>query len=62
MIFSSFKATNSFSFKKPLILYLKYFVFYKFTCPGCNDSFVGEQLIPTKIKKHLKTDLAVNMT
>ena len=38
--------------------YLRSFVVYRFTCLGCNASYIGETTchLTTRIKEHLKTD------
>ena len=58
IVFSPFKVGDLFSVKKSVPKYLKSFVVYRFTCPGCNASYVGEttRLLTTMIKEHLETD------
>ena len=38
--------------------YLRSFGVYKFTCPGCNASYIGETTrhLTTRIREHLETD------
>ena len=38
--------------------YLRSFVVYRFTCLGCNASYIGEttQHLTTRIEEHLETD------
>ena len=38
--------------------YLRSFVVNRFTCPGCNASYIGETTrhLTTRIKEHLETD------
>ena len=58
MVFSPFKVGNLFSVKGSVPKYLRSFVGYRFTCPGCNASYIGEttRLLTTRIKEHLETD------
>ena len=46
------------SIKDSVPKYLKSFVAYRLTCPGCNARYIGETThhLTTKIKEHLKTD------
>ena len=38
--------------------YLRSFIIYRFKCPGCNASYIGETThhLATRIKEHLETD------
>ena len=47
-----------FNGKDPIPKFLKSFVVYKFFCPGCNASYIGETThhLSTRIKEHLETD------
>ena len=58
IVFSPFKLQDLFSSKDPLLVALKSFVVYKFTCAGCQSCYIGEtkRHLPTRIKEHLKTD------
>ena len=40
--FSPFKVRDLFSVKESVPKYLRFFVVYRFTCPGCNASYIGE--------------------
>lgn len=54
IIILPFKVGESFSVKKPLITHLKYFVVYKFTCPGFKDSPIDEITHHNKDQKALR--------
>ena len=56
--FSPFKVGNLFSVKGSVPKYLRSVVVYRFTCPGCNASYIGETTrhLTTRIKEHLETD------
>ena len=58
IVFSTFKVGHLFSVKESAPKYLRSFVVYRFTCPGCNASYIGEttQHLTTRIKEHLETD------
>ena len=58
IVFPPFKVGNLFSVKGPLPKYLSFFVVYRFTCPGCNTSYIGQttRQLTTRIKEHLETD------
>ena len=58
IVFSPFKVGNLFSVKGSVPKYLRSFVVYRFTCPGCNASYIGETTrhLTTRIKEHLETD------
>ena len=58
IIFLSFKVGNLFSAKESVPKYLRSFVVYRFICPGCNASSIGETTrdLTTKIKEHLETE------
>ena len=58
IVFSSFKVGDLFSVKESVPKYLRSFVVYRFTCPGCNASYIGETTrhLTTRIKEHLETD------
>ena len=58
IVFSSLKVGALFSVKESVPKYLRSFVVYRFTCPGCNASYIGETTrhLSTKIKEHLETD------
>ena len=47
-----------FNVKDPIPKSLKFFVVYKFVCPGYNTSYIGETTrhLSTRVKEHLKTD------
>ena len=56
--FPTFKVGDLFSVKNSVPKYPKYFIVYRFTCPGCNASDIGETThhLSKKFKEHLKTD------
>ena len=58
VIFVPFKICQSFSLKDPPLKSLKSSVVYKFVCPGCNASYVGETArhLSTGIIEHLEKD------
>ena len=58
IVFSPFKVGNLFSVKGSVPKYLRSFVVYRYTCPGCNASYIGETTrhLTTRIKEHLETD------
>ena len=58
IVFSPFKVGDLFSVKESVPKYLRSFVVYRFTCPGCNASYIGETTrhVTTRIKEHLETD------
>ena len=55
---SPFKVGDLFSVKESVPKYLRSFVVYRFTCPGCNASYIGETThhLTMMIKEHLETD------
>ena len=59
IVFSAFKVGDLFSVKELVPKYLRSFVIYRFTCPGCDASYIGETThhLITRIKEHLETDL-----
>ena len=59
IVFSPFKVGNLFSVKGSVPKYLRSFVVYRFTCPGCNASYIGETThhLTTRIKEHLETHI-----
>ena len=52
-----------FNVKDPIPSSLKYFVVYKFVCPGSNACYIGETTrhLSTRIKEHLETDKKSNI-
>ena len=56
--FSPFKVGDLFSVNESGPKYLRSFVVYRFTCPGCNVSYIGETThhLTMRIKEHLETD------
>jgi hypothetical protein len=60
LVFSSFKTGSYFSSKDRLSKYSRSGVVYKFTCAGCNASYIGETArhINTRIEEHLGKDKA----
>ena len=52
---TSFKVTDMFNVKEPIP---KFFVVYKFVCPGCNACYIGKTTrhLSTRIKEQLGTD------
>ena len=58
IVFSPFKVGNLFSVKGSVPKYLRSFVVYRFTCLGCNASYIGETIrhLTTRTKEHLETD------
>ena len=60
---TSFKVTNMFNVKEPIPKSPKFFVVYKFVCPGCNACYIGETTrhLSTRIKEHLETDKKSNI-
>ena len=51
---SPFKVGDLFSVKESVSNYLKSFVVYRFTCPGCNASYIGETI------HYLSTRISIN--
>ena len=53
-----FKVVDLFSVEESVPKYLQSFVVYRFTCPGCNATYIGETThhLTMRIKEHLKTD------
>ena len=58
IVFSPFKVGNLFSVKGSVPKYLRSSVVYRFTCPGCNASYIGEttRYLTTGIKEQLESD------
>ena len=58
ILFSQFKVGDLFSVKESVPKYLRSFIVYRFTCPGCSTSYIGETTchLPTRINKHLEND------
>ena len=58
IVFAPFKVGYLFSVKESVPKYLKSFVIYRFTCPACNASYIGEitRHLTTRIKELLETD------
>ena len=58
IVLTPFKIADMFNVKDPIPKFLKSFVVYKFVCPGCNASYIGEtsRYLSTRIKEHLETD------
>ena len=58
LIFVPSKISNFFNLKDPLMNVHKSFVVYKFVCPGCSASYVGETArhFSTRINEHLGKD------
>ena len=58
IVFSPFKVGDLFSVKESVPKYLRSFVVYRFTCPACNASYIGETTrhLSTRIKEHLETE------
>ena len=63
IVFSTFKLASLFSTKHKVPYGLKSYVLYKFLCPGCNASYVGETYrhISTRTHEHLETDKSSNI-
>ena len=58
VVFSPFKLQDLFSSKGCLLVALKSFAVYKFTCVGCQSCYTGEtkRHLQTRINDHLQTD------
>ena len=58
IVLNPFKVVDIFNMKDPIPKSLKYFVVYKFVCPGCNSCYIGKTPchLSTRIKEHLETD------
>ena len=58
LVFNSFKIKSYFSYKDTIPDDLKFFLVYKFTCAGCNSSYIGETCrhFKTRIEEHIKKD------
>ena len=58
IVLTPFKIADMFNVNDPIPKFLKSFVVYKFVCPGCNASYIGEtsRYLSTRIKEHMKTD------
>ena len=52
------KVGDLFSVKESVPKYVRSFVVYRFICPGCNTSYIGETIrhLTTRIKEHRETD------
>ena len=52
------KVGDLFSVKESVPKYVRSFVVYRFICPGCNTSYIGETIrhLTTRIKEHWETD------
>ena len=55
LVFNSFKIKNHFSYKDQIPNDLKSLLVYRFTCAGCNLSYIGE------ICRHFKTRIGENI-
>ena len=57
IVFPLFKVRDLFSAKKLVPKYL-HIVVYRYICPGCNTSYIGEKTchLTTRIKEDLETD------
>ena len=58
IVFLPLRVGDLFSVKESVPKYLRSFVVYRFTCPGCNASYISETTrhLTTTIKEHLETD------
>ena len=58
IFFSSIKVGDLYSVEESVPKYLRPFFVYRFTCPSCNASYVGEATrhLTMRIKEHLETD------
>ena len=58
LVFNSFKIKNYFAYKNPIPNDFKSFPVYKFTCPSCNSSYIGETFrhFKTRIEEHIQKD------
>ena len=58
IVLNPFKVADMFNMKDPIPKSLKYFVVYKFVCPGCNACYIGKTTrhLSTRMKGHLQTD------
>ena len=58
IVFLPFKVEDLISVNESVPKYLKSFVVYRFRCPGCNASYIGETTrhLTTRIKEHLETN------
>ena len=56
--FNSFKFTNYFSYKEPILDDLESFLVYKFTCASCSSRYIDETCrhLKTRIEEHIKKD------
>ena len=63
IIFNTFKLASPLSTKDKVLYGLEYYVVYKFLCPGCHTSHVGETYkhISTWTHEHLETDKKSNI-
>ena len=63
IVLTPFKVADMFNVKDPIPRSLKYFVVYKFVCPGSNACYIGETTrhLSTRIKEHLETDKKSNI-
>ena len=58
LVFNSFKIKNYFSYKDPILNYLKHFLVYTFTCASCSSSYISETCrhFKTTIEEHIKNN------
>ena len=58
IVFTPFKVGDLYSVKDAIPKLLKFFVVYKFVCPGCNACYIGERTrhLSTRIEEHLEKD------
>ena len=58
IVFSPFNVGDLYSVKESVPKYLRSFVVYRFTCPGCNATYIGETTrdLTASIKERLETD------
>ena len=56
--FNSFKIKSYFSYKDPILNYLKYFLVCKFTCASCSSSYIDKTCchFKTRTEEHIKKD------
>ena len=61
LVFVPYKIGSMASAKDKIPSFVKSMVVYKFVCANCNACYEGETIrhLPTRIKKHLKTDKKV---
>ena len=58
LVFNSFEIKSYFSYKDPILDYLKSFLVRKFTCGSCDSSYIWESCrhFKTSIEEHIKKD------